>query len=151
MLLFCDQIMPTVSFYILESPNIQDYFKTIVQLTLKAFEAEHQILIHSNHPNILKPIDDYLWSFSTTSFIPHVLANNDNDIDEIDPIILASFEPTQTTKDLLIQLGDNIPNNFQAYHRIIEVLYSEPTNLVKGRERFKFYRQNGIEPTTVKL
>lgn len=142
--------MPNVSFYVLESSNIKDFYKTIVQLTVKAHEAENQVLIHSNHPQILQPIDDYLWSFSETSFIPHVLVTNDEEVDDIDPIILASFEPS-LPKDLLIQLADQVPENFNQYNRIIEILYSEPSYLERGRERFKFYRQNGIEPKTIKL
>lgn len=143
--------MPNVSFYVLQSSNIKDFYKTIVQLTIKAHEAENQVLIHSNHPQILQPIDDYLWSFSDTSFIPHILANSDDEVDEIDPIILASFEPTLPKKDLLIQLADHVPENFNQYNRIIEILYSEPSYLARGRERFKFYRQHGIEPKTIKL
>ena len=143
--------MPNVSFYVLESSNIKDFYKTIVQLTVKAHEAENQVLIHSNHPQILQPIDDYLWSFSETSFIPHVLVSSDDEVDDIDPIILASFEPSSPKKDLLIQLADQVPQNFNQYNRIIEILYSEPSYLARGRERFKFYRQNGIEPKTIKL
>lgn len=150
MLLFYEQIMPNVSFYVLESSNIKDFYKTIVQLTLKAHEAENQVLIHSNHPQILQSLDDYLWSFSKTSFIPHVLVQNDDEVDDIDPIVLAHFEPNIPQKDLLIQLADQVPSNFKDYQRIIEVLYNEPNYLALGRERFKFYRQNGIEPKTIK-
>lgn len=143
--------MPNVSFYVLQSSHVQDFYKTIVQLTVKAYQADNQVLIHSNHMQILQPVDQYLWSFSSTSFIPHVLVTHDDEVDEIDPIILASFEPSLPQKDLLIQLADHVPENFKQYNRIIEILYSEPSYLARGRERFRFYRQNGIEPQTIKL
>ncbi len=143
--------MPNVSFYVLESSNIKDFYKTIVQLTVKAHAAENQVLIHSNYPEFLTSIDEYLWSFSATSFIPHVLVNRNDEVDDIDPIILANFEPTAPTKDLLIQLADQVPENFNQYNRIIEILYSEQNYLASGRERFKFYRQHGIEPKTIKI
>ncbi|GAA5096605.1 DNA polymerase III subunit chi [Wohlfahrtiimonas larvae] len=143
--------MPNVSFYVLESNNIKDFYKTIVKLTIKAYAAENQVLIYSNHPQILQPIDDYLWSFSETSFIPHILVNSNDEVDDIDHIILANFEPNTPKKDLLIQLADHVPENFNQYNRIIEILYSEPSYLARGRERFKFYRQQGIEPKTIKL
>lgn len=143
--------MSNVSFYILESNNINDLYKTIVQLSIKAYEADNQVLIYSNHTALLAKIDDYLWTFSPTIFIPHVLIQSDDEADDIDPIILADFEPQAPKKDLLIQLADNPLPNFNDYNRIIEILYSEPEYLAKGRERFKFYRQHGIEPKTIKL
>lgn len=143
--------MPNVSFYVLSNDNINAFYKTIIQITVKAHQAENQVLIYSNHLQRLKQLDDYLWSFSETSFVPHIFAQNDQEIDEIDPIVLADFEPIQPQKDLLIQLADHAPENFSQYQRIIEVLYNEPEYLALGRERFKFYRRHGIEPKTIKL
>lgn len=149
--LFCDENMPNVSFYILESNNINSLFKTATQLTIKAYNADNQVLIYSNHSNILAQLNELLWTFSPSSFIPHSLVQSEEDVDSIDPIVLANFEPQHLKKDLLIQLSDHVPENFQQYQRIIEILYSDEDYLTKGRERFKFYRRHGIEPKTIKI
>lgn len=143
--------MSNVSFYVLESASINDLYKTVIRLSIKAYEAENQTLIYSNHTDLLAKIDDYLWTYSNTSFIPHIHIKTNEEADDIDPIILASFEPTLPKKDLLIQLADNPLPNFQEYNRVIEILYNDPEYLAKGRERFKFYRRNGIEPKTIKI
>ncbi len=143
--------MSNVSFYVLESTSINDLYKTVIRLSIKAYEAENQTLIYSNHTDLLAKIDDYLWTYSNTSFIPHIHITSNEEADDIDPIILASFEPTLPKKDLLIQLADNPLPNFQEYNRVIEILYNDPEYLAKGRERFKFYRRNGIEPKTIKI
>lgn len=143
--------MPNVSFYILSSDQFKDYVKVITKLAVKAFEAEHQVLIYSQDAEILKHVDDHLWSFDSERFVPHVWVSSDDEIDESDPVILASFEPAYVRKDLLIQVADQVPDNFAQYQRIIEVMYQAPECLAKGRERFRFYRSQGIEPTTIKL
>lgn len=143
--------MPNVSFYILNSDQFNDYVKVITKLAAKAFAADHQVLVYSQDANLLKAVDDYLWSFDSESFVPHVWAASDDEIDEIDPVILASFEPAGVRHDLLIQVADQVPENFAQYERIIEVMYQAPECLAKGRERFRVYRSHGIEPTTIKL
>ncbi len=143
--------MSNVSFYVLESASINDLYKTVIRLSIKAYEAENQVLIYSNHENVLAKIDDLLWTYSNTSFIPHVLIKSNEEVEDIDPIILANFEPTLPKKDILIQLADDPIPSFQGYDRIIEILYNDPEYLAKGRERFKFYRRNGIEPKTIKI
>lgn len=151
MFLFYRSNMPNVSFYILNSQNIKDYFKTIVQLTVKAYEAKNHVLIHSHNPSHLQLLDNYLWTYKPTSFIPHTVMLTEEIDSPIETILLADFIPKTECCDLLIQLASQVPEQFNHYQRVIEVLYDEPAHLAQGRERFKFYRQHGIEPQTIKL
>ena len=118
--------MSNVSFYVLESASINDLYKTVIRLSIKAYEAENQVLIYSNHENVLAKIDDLLWTYSNTSFIPHVLIKSNEEVEDIDPIILANFEPTLPKKDILIQLADDpIPS----FKDIVESLKFYTTTL----------------------
>lgn len=63
-----------VSFYLLSEDKAQDFLGFVCQLTQTVLsKSEHGVLIISDDPQVLKQLDDSLWSFSPTSFIPHTL------------------------------------------------------------------------------
>ena len=102
--------------------------------------------------DLLKQLDEKLWSFSAEEFLPHCFANAD--AAAITPIVLAEALDEELFKnlphaDILIHLGQEflpqIEKIIERFPRIIEVVSLEPNDLLAGRERFKKYRSLGHE------
>jgi DNA polymerase-3 subunit chi len=50
--------------------------------------------------------------------------------------------------DLVINLAASVPPGFEAWARVAEVVDAEAARRQRGRERFRAYRERGIEPAT---
>jgi DNA polymerase-3 subunit chi len=48
-------------------------------------------------------------------------------------------------------LGQTPPPDFERFERVIEVVDQEPETLTRSRERFRFYRERGFQPSSHKL
>ncbi len=47
---------------------------------------------------------------------------------------------------MLLNIAHKVPENFMRFQRIAEVINNQPESVVAGRERYRFYRENGLEP-----
>jgi len=52
---------------------------------------------------------------------------------------------------VLINFTDALPDGFERYERVVELVDAHPEVLAKSRERFKQYRERGFTPETHKL
>jgi DNA polymerase-3 subunit chi len=50
--------------------------------------------------------------------------------------------------DVLVNLGNEVPAAFEKFARVAEFLDARPEIRAAGRDRFKTYRANAIEPQT---
>jgi len=64
------------------------------------------------------------------------------------PIILStSSESDLPHTELLINLSQSIPENFQRFSRVIEIISNDQQQLQTGRQRFSQYKQQGYSPS----
>ncbi len=100
----------------------------------------------------LKKLDELLWTFSNTDFLPHCFI--DDELATETPIVLsADFASSVLSSlphaDVMIHLGMQMPQDVAAlvarFPRIVEVVTVDETERLAGRERYKAYRDLGHE------
>ncbi len=149
--------MPQIDFYILSSGAEQARLGTACRIIEKAARQCRRIVIATANPSQAKTLDELLWTFSDTSFIPHRIATPDtpaqtasptaesaDDTDE--PVLIHCGDAGQTPAcDVLVNLGDRLPESVDACPRIVEIISSAPDVRQQGRDRYKAYRARGYE------
>lgn len=100
----------------------------------------------------LKKLDEILWTFSATDFLPHCFIEDELAIDT--PILLTDnfLSPALSHlphADVLIHLGMRMPSDVSAmlarFPRVVEVVTTNDAERLAGRERYKAYRDLGHE------
>ena len=95
-------------------------------------------------------LDELLWTFRDGSFVPHGLAGR-NDGTEVSPVMLGYDEHGVDTRDLLINLTDEIPSFAEGFPRVAELVTSDETCRQLSRKRYATYRDRGHELNTHNL
>jgi DNA polymerase-3 subunit chi len=62
-------------------------------------------------------------------------------------LIAAKLHKPLPHHDLLINLSQSLPDGFQNFQRVIEIVSSEEQDADAGRQRFRLYQQQGIKPS----
>ena len=98
----------------------------------------------------LETFDQLLWTFSDRAFIPHRRAGTTDDTPAPAPapvVIADSGEPDEADGDVLVNLAAAQPAP-QGWSRIAEVVDADAGRRAQGRERYRAYRELGLEPNT---
>ena len=137
--------------------NVNDKLEYACRLTRKIWsatpegQAVRQIVMVGEKAD-LKRLDELLWSFSKTDFLPHCFINDEAAAET--PIVLTDdFSSPQLAgiphADVMIHLGMRMPADVPAlvarFPRIVEVVTVNEAERLAGRERYKAYRDLGHE------
>ncbi|RMG31125.1 MAG: DNA polymerase III subunit chi [Gammaproteobacteria bacterium] len=140
--------MTRIDFYILASDDPRQRLVTACRIAEKAWRQGMRVFLHA--PEQAQALDDLLWTFSSGSFVPHGL-QDDEDAPEQPVLVGTGGEPGPEHADVLINLSDEIPPFFTRFRRLAEVLHRSPPVLEQGRARFRHYRERGYELHTHNL
>jgi DNA polymerase-3 subunit chi len=137
--------------------NVSDKLEYACRLTRKIWSAtptgepvRHIVIVGQRVD--LKKLDDLLWTFSATDFLPHCFIEDEGAVDA--PILLTDhfLSPALAQlphADVLIHLGigmpQDVPGLLARFPRIIEVVTTNEAERIAGRERYKAYRELGHE------
>lgn len=133
---------PRVDFYVSKDSNSQFTLLTACRIAEKALTAGHRIHIRMRSQEECEKLDALLWTFRDRSFIPHELSNHPI---ENCPVTI-SPEINEKHADMLLNVADEIPQNIKQFQRIAEIIGNQPESIDAGRERYRFYRENGLDP-----
>jgi len=137
--------------------NVADKLEYACRLTRKIWSATPEgqpvrnIVIVGEKAD-LKKLDELLWSFSSTDFLPHCYIDDEAAAET--PIVLSeSFASPSLAAiphaDVMIHLGMRMPADVPAlverFPRIVEVVTVNEAERLAGRERYKAYRELGHE------
>jgi len=136
--------MTRVDFYLLGSAEESLRLGLVCRLAEKAVERGQALFVHGDDETLLTRLDEALWSFRPSAFVPHrVLAADEtpSGVDS-DPVQLSIGEPAGDRR-LLINLAAEVPAFFSRFERTLEVVDERPDVRESGRERYRFYRNRG--------
>lgn len=133
-----------VDFYLLAESSRQARDLFACRLVEKAHRLGHAILLLISDPQQRAEFDALLWSFRAESFLPH----GEQSVDEGQRIFLDDQIRLDRCDDLLINLTDALPGGFAGFSRVAEIVTSDPVQRELSRQRFRGYRQAGIQPVT---
>ena len=141
--------MPRIDFYVLSDQKDNGRALLACRLADKAYSLGHAVYVLAGSEAQAAALDDLLWTFRQDSFVPHErypLAG-----EESSPVLVGTVLPAEATAQVLINFADRLPEGFERYERVVELVDQHPDVLAKSRERFRQYRERGCAPETHKL
>lgn len=133
--------MTRVGFYVVKAADQSQRLQVAVRLADKAFQRGHNIFINAPDEDQARRLDDLLWTYRPTSFLPHGLHGEE----QSDTIAIGWGQEPQGHNDLLINLQLEIPEFFSRFRRVAEVVTQDPTSLQALRRSWTFYKERGYQ------
>ena len=133
--------MTEVAFHL----NVGDRNAYLCRLLRKAYLKGSRVHVLSD-THTIDALGRALWLMAQGEFVPHARDTSPAFVRRRSPIVLSAHVPDWGQVDVLVNLSDQALSGVDQVQRIIEVVGSEPGGKEKARERWKLYRQAGIEP-----
>lgn len=129
--------MTSVDFYF----NAEDRFEVACRLAGKAFAQKKKLLIFAPAADAARRIDTMLWTWQPLSFIPHCQAHDP--LAASTPVLITTGSANPPDCDVLLNLGEECPPFFERYARLLEIVGAGDEDRMRGRGRYKFYKERG--------
>jgi len=141
---------PRVDFYVSGDSGADVRLRLACRVAEKAYLAKQKIVVLLDDAEALRRFDELLWTFGDGSFVPHdTVAQAGAACDA--PVALTTGALPDGHADVLIKLAGAVPPFYASFARVAEFLDARPEVRAAGRERFKAYRAQSIEPQTHNL
>ncbi|UCG74190.1 MAG: DNA polymerase III subunit chi [Chromatiales bacterium] len=139
-----------VDFYVLEQASPQARLRFACRLAEKAMKRQHRVHAVTTDAQTAAELDELLWTFRAESFVPHSIQAPD-EAGEIPVTIGCDAAAAPGHGEVLINLMPTVPACFEGFERVAEIIDASDEGRRAGRERFRFYRDNGFEPQTHRI
>ena len=131
--------MTDISFHV----HLPDKMRYACRLLRKAVSQGSRVCVVGEAP-LLHQLDALLWTFSPLDFVPHCLADASPQQLEASAVVLGL--PEEQELPVVVNLGRQAPAGFEKFQRLIELVGSDDEDIQAGRQRWKIYKQAGLEP-----
>lgn len=122
--------------------NVADKLLYSCRLLRKAYLSGAKVVVTAG-PEVLAELDQLLWSFSPTEFVPHCRANAGDSSLAATPVLLAESLTASPHFGVLVNLGQDVPAEFERFERFIEVVTQADDDRLAARSRWKHYTDRG--------
>jgi DNA polymerase-3 subunit chi len=129
-----------VDFYILKSATARQRWAFACRLTEKAYLRDLRVLILNENIADAQALDELLWTFNERCFVPHDFCVDPKSADPATPVHLTLQLDAAPDADLLVNLAARLPERWDRFARIAEIVDADEERRRLGRERFKAYR-----------
>jgi len=129
-----------VDFYILKSATARQRWAFACRLTEKAYLRDLRVLILNENIADAQALDELLWTFNERCFVPHDFCADPQSADPATPVHLTLRLDAAPEADLLVNLAARLPERWDRFARIAEIVDADEERRRLGRERFKAYR-----------
>jgi DNA polymerase-3 subunit chi len=127
--------------------NAPDKLGYACRLLRKAHARGARAIVYG--PEIeLTQLDQALWRLEGPDFVPHCGDSDPPFVQRASPILLTALAPLNQVFEatVLVNLGAAVPEGFERFERIIEVVTAFAPEVALARVRWKAYKTNGHEP-----
>ena len=131
--------MIQVDFYILAQEQQRTLFAC--RLAEKIYRLGKRVYIHTSNEQHTRILDDLLWIFQSGSFVPHECYQDRTTPQS--PVVIGHHAQPVADVDVLINLSDEMPMFYSRFARVAEIVDGEEAVKIKGRDRFRLYREQG--------
>ena len=138
-----------IDFYVLDANATDGRLRLACKIIDRAYRSGHSVYLWTRDDQESGLLDDLLWTFSQSSFIPHV-RNNDNS-DPSAPVRIGHHPPQSGSAEVVVSVADQPVENYYTFVRIADVVGFNEIDKQSGRSRFKFYRDQGLELETHRI
>ncbi len=125
--------------------NVSDKLQFSCRLIRKAFRSGARAVVVAE-PQMLSQLDGLLWEFSATEFLPHCTEAAHAPTRHQTPVLLVEQLASQGNyplNSILINLGQQIPANFEQFERLIEIASADEDDRLAALGRWKHYKNRG--------
>ena len=130
--------------------NVPDKLDYSCRLLRKAYASGAQLVV-TGDVAVLAELDELLWTFSATEFVPHCQITNAGLAGAVSnvntaaasPILLAASPKGCVHHNVLVNLGSGIPEEFERFERFIELVTQSDADKQAARLRWKHYADRG--------
>lgn len=123
--------------------NVPDKLGYACRLLRKAAGSGAKVVV-TGEAQLLRALDTELWTFSALEFLPHChAASAGAQVLAASPIVLADAPRATPHQEVLVNLGTRIPDGFERFERLIEVVTREDEDRQQARLRWKHYADRG--------
>ncbi len=137
-----------IDFYLLSTAEEQPRDIFLCKLVEKIYKQHLHVYIHCKDRQETHRLDELLWTFSDTSFIPHNLVGEGP---YTPPPIQLGFDAVPSHSDVLINLSTTIPMFYTQFRRILEIVPQEQEKQAVAREHYQFYKTQNCAIKTHKI
>jgi DNA polymerase-3 subunit chi len=134
-----------VDFYILEAARPGGRLNFACRLSEKAYSLGNAVYAHTASEQDARRLDELMWTFRQGSFVPHERQTSG---ESTAPVSIGTPEACRHEGEVLINLCNNVPEFATGFVRIAEIVDGTESGKAAGRQRFRQYREMGLEPET---
>ena len=135
--------MTRVDFYLLPVSENHARLSFACRLAERVFRQGLSVYLHTGGPEQTATLDELLWSFRPSSFVPHETVQEQ--APQPAPVLLGHGEDPGPHHDVLINLSDDIPEFFPRFERVAEIILGDEDHRRLARQRWGYYRDRGYE------
>lgn len=142
--------MAELSFYILSTNNERQRNIFCCKLIEKAYRQQCFCYLLTDSDSQSRMLDNLLWTFRPTSFIPHQLYSGQ--LPAMDNMVLiGSLPPPDGWKKLIINFSSHPLEDLSKTERLLDIVDNHPQRKQAARERYRYYKQQGLEIQTLQM
>lgn len=117
------------------------------RLLRKAASSGAKVVVVADVQSVAR-LDADLWAVSPTDFVTHCAGSADAAVQNRSCVVLVTDIGQATgPSDVLVNLGDAMPDGFDRFKRLIEVVSTDEADRDRARERWKLYTAQGYAIT----
>lgn len=122
--------------------NAPDKVAYACRLLRKAVAAGARVVVMAE-AEVLRRLDQALWTFAPLEFVPHCMATADALTVCASPVLLCERAQDLPHSQVLLNLGGRVPEGFERFERLIEVVSLDQADRQEARGRWKHYADRG--------
>lgn len=122
--------------------NVADKLLYGCRLLRKVYASGARVVVTAE-PEVLAELDQLLWRFSPTDFVPHCRLDPGEPGRGDAPVLLAESLNACAGYSVLVNLGQAVPLEFERFERFIEVVAQGEEDRLAARSRWKHYTDRG--------
>lgn len=127
--------------------NVPEKLAYACRLLRKATGMGSRIVV-TGEPDLLRALDTELWTFSAQEFIPHChAATAEAPVLAASPVVLADTPRGTPHQQVLVNVGGRVPEGFERFERLIEIVSQDEGDRLQARARWKHYADRGYAIT----
>lgn len=126
--------------------NAPEPLAYVCRLLRKAVNSGAKVVV-TGPPDTLQQLDAALWAFSPPDFVPHCHLEGEPHVVAASPVILAPSTQSAPHQQVLLNLGPAVPEGFERFERVIEVVGLGDEERQRARGRWKQYTDLGYTIT----
>lgn len=131
-----------ITFYVLAADApLSARLTTACRLIDKAWQQNRKVLVQAGSRAEAEALDELLWSFRAEAFIPHHLVGEGPTPPP--PVRIGWGDLPADSRDILINLGADIPAGFERFQRLIEIVAGTDAEREQARGHWKDYKRLG--------